>query len=264
MDQEQVNIKTPEFVSVQFQLAGLGSRASAFLIDQIILMAVNLLILLAAFVIVAGQPDLLFSIEMNTVPIAIAVIVVFIINWGYFFVFEYFSGGKTIGKKALGIRVIQDNGHSITLLSSFIRNLLRIIDSLPVNYLVGMLMIFFHSRHKRIGDLVGGTIVVHEGKKKTKKKGNSIEKEIKNRGLSKDDLILEDWTLGAKEWNLIKTYSNRYLQLSTWERTQLTKQVGGLLLPKVGMEVEGKTIRDIENTLFVIYLHLKDEWEFEW
>ena len=47
MDQEQVGIKTPEFVSLQFQLAGLGSRAAAFIIDQLILMVVNMLIIIS-------------------------------------------------------------------------------------------------------------------------------------------------------------------------------------------------------------------------
>ncbi|MFK4996937.1 RDD family protein [Bacillus sp. N9] len=64
------------------------------------------------------------------------------INWGYFIVFEFVSGGRTIGKRVIGIRVIQDNGHSITFLSSLIRNLLRVIDSLPTSYLLGMIMIF--------------------------------------------------------------------------------------------------------------------------
>lgn len=266
MNQDHVGIKTPEYVSLQFQLAGLGSRTAAFIIDHIILTVANILIILALMFILIGEPSMLIFLEMDSVALAIMILVLFLINWGYFFAFEYFSGGKTLGKKIIGIRVIQENGHSITLLSSFIRNLLRIIDSLPFNYFLGILMIFFHSKHKRIGDLVAGTIVVHERKAKKKKKLSAIEKEIVKRKLSKDDLQLDEWalrSLGTKDWNLINTYSNRFLQLPNEERNKLTKQVADILLPKIGLELQGKNVYESECMLLVLYLILKEEWEFE-
>ena len=266
MNQERVDIKTPEFVSLQFQSAGLGSRTAAFIIDQLILMTVNLIIVIGLVFVLYGFDDLFYLAEFMSYPIAITMIVLFLLNWGYFFVLEYFSGGKTIGKRVVGIRVIQENGHSLTLLSSFIRNLLRIIDSLPANYLVGMLMIFFHSKNKRIGDLVGGTMVVHERKAKKKSKLSAIEKEIERRGLSKDDLEIEEWafrSLEAKEWNLVKTYSHRLLQLPINERVQLTNKMAEILLPKIGIEIEGKEASELENILLILYLFLKEEWEFE-
>lgn len=265
MNQENVGIKTPEFVSLQFQLAGLGSRTAAFIIDQLLLIIVDILIIVAFFLFMYGTADIMLW-EMNSLPLAITIILMFLINWGYFFAFEFFSGGKTIGKKMIGIRVIQDNGHSVTLLSSFIRNLLRIIDSLPANYFLGLMMIFFHSKHKRIGDLVAGTIVVHERKAKKKRKLTGIEREIENRGLTKERLHIEDWTLkslGAKEWNLIKTYCSRFTQLPLEERNELTIQVAEILFKKAGLQLEGKSGREVEDTLLILYMLLKDEWEFE-
>ncbi|KOP82509.1 RDD family protein [Cytobacillus solani] len=265
MNQENVGIKTPEFVSLQFQLAGLGSRTAAFIIDQLLLMVVNILIIVAFFLFMYGTADIML-LEMTSLPLAITIIVIFLINWGYFFVFEFFSGGKTIGKKMIGIRVIQDNGHSLTLLSSFIRNLLRIIDSLPANYFLGLIMIFFHSKHKRIGDLVAGTIVVHERKAKKKKKLTAIDREIEKRGLAKEDLLIEEWTLktlSSKEWNLVKTYCSRFPQLPLEERNELTLQVAEILFKKSGIPLEGKSGREIEDTLLILYMILKDEWEFE-
>lgn len=265
MSQENVGIKTPEFVSLQFQLAGLGSRTAAFIIDQLILMIVNILIVIAFFLFMNGSPDFMLM-EINSLPLAITIILIFLINWGYFFAFEFFSGGRTIGKKIIGIRVIQENGHSLTLLSSFIRNLLRIIDSLPANYFLGLLMIFFHSKHKRIGDLVAGTIVVHERKAKRKKKLSAIEKEIEKRGLTKDDLIIEEWakkSLGSKEWDIIRAYCNRFLQLPLEERSQLTVQLADILFLKLGIAVEGKNERELEDSILILYLILKDEWAFE-
>src|SRR4051794_10660718 len=113
MNQGQIEIKTPEFVSLQYQIAGLGSRGAAMLIDQLLLLIANIIIYL--IFLMANVADV-FYLSSSWVPIAIAVILVFIINWGYFFMAEFFFGGKTVGKKLIGIRVIQENGHSITLL----------------------------------------------------------------------------------------------------------------------------------------------------
>lgn len=261
--EEQVAIKTPEFVSLQFKLAGLGSRAGAMIMDQILLTVFN--IMLALFLVFVISADIAMSVTDSAV--ALAIILFFLVYWGYFFVCEYFFGGKTLGKRLMGLRVIQDNGHSITLLSSFIRNLLRIIDMLPFGYLTGMIMVFFHSRHKRLGDLVAGTIVVHERTGKRAHKTNAIEKEIKLQGLSKESLPMKEdevlRTLGIKEWNLVRTYSNRILQLPKTERMQLTYKMARILLPKAGIEIENKGYQELENALLVLYLILRDEWEFE-
>lgn len=268
MNQDNIGIKTPEYVSLQFQLAGLGSRTAAFIIDQLILTMINIIILIILFIIVVGAPNTAFYLatEVESITIAITIIALFLLNWGYFFAYEYFSGGRTIGKKIIGIRVIQENGHSITLLSSFIRNLLRIIDMLPANYFLGIIMVFFHSKHKRVGDLVAGTIVVHERYVKKKKKLTAIEKEIEKRGLTKTNVDIDEWSLnsiGAKEWKLIQTYCNRLTQLPMTERNQLTKEVADIIFPKIGLKIDNKNGRELEDLLLILFVKLKDEWEFE-
>ncbi|WP_407270804.1 RDD family protein [Radiobacillus sp. PE A8.2] len=266
MDQEQLDIKTPEYVSLRFKSAGLGSRSAAFLIDQGIVMVANILFVVVLSIIMSGQWSQIFLYEMNSFVIGISILVLFLINWGYFFILEYFFGGKTIGKRVIGIRVIQDNGHSITLLSSFIRNLLRIIDQLPANYLLGIALIFFHSKHKRLGDIVAGTVVVHERRAKQKKKLSALAKEIERRGLSKQDLQLEEWTINQmqpKDWKLIRTYTDRLLGLPILERNRMTRQVASIIFPKIGLDIAGRSVEDLENVILVVYLYLKDEYEFE-
>jgi uncharacterized RDD family membrane protein YckC len=262
MNQGQVEIKTPEFVSLQYQVAGLGSRAAAMIIDQVLITIVNFLIIFVF--LFANSSDFLY-LSNSWIPIAIAVVIVFGINWGYFFVCEYFFSGKTLGKKIVGIRVIQENGHSLTLLSSIIRNLLRIIDMLPTCYFVGMVVVFFHSKHKRLGDIVAGTIVVHE--RGVKKQGTSkIEKEINRRGLSKETIRLEEWalrSLGKKEWELLRLYSGKFLNVKFQERVILTKQLASILLPKLGMDDNKKNYEELENILLTLYLIAKEEWEYE-
>ncbi|MEH7415366.1 RDD family protein [Neobacillus drentensis] len=266
MTEDHLDIKTPEYVAIQFKIAGLGSRAAAFIVDQVVLMLVNIVTIVILFFVMDGMESTPFFLKESTFPIAVVVIGLFILNWGYFFFFEFFSGGRTLGKKVVGIRVIQENGHSITLLSSFIRNLVRLIDSLPTAYFLGIVMIFFHPKHKRLGDLVAGTIVVHERKAKKKKKLSPIEKEINLRGLSQNDLGLDEWTLKsftAKDWKLVSTYASRFHQLPVEERNQLTKQIADLLLTKTGIDLVEKKETELENDLLILYLILKEEWEFE-
>ncbi|CAN7558692.1 RDD family protein [Rossellomorea sp. LjRoot5] len=266
MHEEQVDIRTPEYVSLKFQPAGLGSRAAALMIDQIILTIINILIVVLLFFALADDNLKLNMFDFNSVFLGFFLITIFVINWGYFFALEYFWGGKTVGKRMLGIRVIQENGHSVTLLSCFIRNLMRIIDMLPVSYFLGMIMIFLHSKHKRLGDIVAGTIVVHERRVKGKKKEKAIEKEIRERGLRQENLSVEEWTLkqlGTKEWNLVRTYANRFLQLPLAKRNHLSKKLADILFPKLGIDMDGKTYEELENTLLLLYLVMRDDWEIE-
>ena len=81
-----------------------------------------------------------------------------IIFIGYF---TYFEGkkGQTPGKKALGIKVVGEDGKSIEMTDALIRTLLRIIDGIAF-YLVGFIFVLATEKHQRLGDLAAKTIVV--------------------------------------------------------------------------------------------------------
>jgi uncharacterized RDD family membrane protein YckC len=78
--------------------------------------------------------------------------------FGYFIVLEA-TQGATLGKMALGLRVVKTNGAPITWADSLIRNLLRIIDGL-FGYLVGAILIWSSPLKQRLGDRVAHTVVV--------------------------------------------------------------------------------------------------------
>jgi uncharacterized RDD family membrane protein YckC len=262
MEKEQLDIKTPEFVSLQFRLAGLGSRSAAMIIDQVIVTLANIALFL--LLILATSNNVWVMMDSGWL-LAIFLIAIFIINWGYFFAAEYFFNGKTIGKNMIGIRVIQENGHSITLLSALIRNLLRIIDMMPTAYFLGIVLVFFHSKHKRLGDMAGGTVVVLEESAKQKKK-TSLGKEIELRGLNKNSFYIDDVaynSLGSKEYDLLGTYSSKLMELRDAQRSQLTIEMAEILMPKIGLETKGKSVYELENVLIVLYLKMKEDWEFE-
>ncbi|QGH33028.1 RDD family protein [Gracilibacillus salitolerans] len=264
MEQEQLNVKTPEYVSLQFQLAGLGSRSAAQIIDYTIILLTQFLIILLLFFAFNNSLSDLFLGHLESVMLAIIIIIILLLQFGYFIFFEYFWGGRTIGKRLLGIRVVQENGHNITLLSSIIRNFVRVIDMLPSAYAVGIILIFFHSKHKRLGDMTAGTIVVHERRKKPLKQ-SPLEKHIVQLGIQKEELQLESFHLrqfNQKDWRLLQTYVHRILHMSAQEKNLLTKQVSEILLPKIKDQMQDST-KNNEVWLVLLYLHLKDEWEYD-
>ncbi|MFC2013848.1 RDD family protein [Chloroflexota bacterium] len=90
----------------------------------------------------------------------ICLVFLFII-FAYFIIMEAYVGW-TIGKKILGMRVVDDAGSKIGLSKSAIRNLLRFVDGLPVFSILGIILIAFSARGQRFGDRVAKTYVIRQ------------------------------------------------------------------------------------------------------
>lgn len=154
-------IPTPENIHLEYELAGLGSRFIAFFVDTLIQYT---LLIVAYGVIIAAELGSLNAIngleDLNSYIIAIGLILTFIILYGYFIFFEMILSGQSPGKKLAKIRVIKQTGEAVGFLDSFIRNILRLADFLPVFNLVGICFIVFNKDYKRLGDLAAHTIVV--------------------------------------------------------------------------------------------------------
>jgi uncharacterized RDD family membrane protein YckC len=160
-------VLTPERVSLQYDIAGIGSRGAAALVDtaiQLISLMVLLIGLLFGFGVLSGVAGL-----RSTGPGAGALIVglyalaTFFVTAGYFMLFEILWSGQTPGKRLVGVRVIRESGYPIRPIDAVIRNLVRIVDWLPGIYGVGVLTMLSNKRSKRLGDFASGTIVVREG-----------------------------------------------------------------------------------------------------
>jgi uncharacterized RDD family membrane protein YckC len=161
--EDTMSIATPEGVSLEVRLAGLGSRAGAAVIDGVIQSA--LLILLALiFGSLLGNIDLSeptgSDAELTLIVIAVLNVVQFVIVFFYSVIFESLWSGRTPGKRAFGTRVVQLSGARVGFKASMVRNLLRLVDFLPSFYLVGILTVLASSRNQRVGDLVAGTVVI--------------------------------------------------------------------------------------------------------
>jgi uncharacterized RDD family membrane protein YckC len=137
-------------VVVGYDIAGVGTRLMAQMIDLAILFAIAM----------GGVFALsLASMVSDVVAVTAMVIFVSVLPFAYFLVQEARSG-TTVGKRALGIRVVTDEGAPIGWRESAIRNLVRLIDFLPALYLLGGAVAIASSRSKRLGDLAAGTVTI--------------------------------------------------------------------------------------------------------
>lgn len=164
LDTETLRVETPESVTFGFELANVASRGLAVLLDTLLLglLLVGEGLVAGAVVFLAFRyaPDR-FRTVAGWVTGAF-VVVAFLTSWGYFVVGEVVRNGRTPGKRALGLRVVRDDGSRVGLADSMIRNVLRIVDILPGNYAVGIGSVLVSARRKRLGDMAAGTVVVRE------------------------------------------------------------------------------------------------------
>jgi len=151
----RVAIETPEHVRFHFQLAGPARRAAAYLLD--LMLRVTLLLLLAVPAVFAD----LFSATAGW-RMGMVLLVLFVLEWGYFVISELLLRGATLGKRALGLRVVRQDGLPVRFGDSLIRNLLRAADFLPVGYAIGSLAMIVDRDFRRLGDLAAGTIVIYD------------------------------------------------------------------------------------------------------
>jgi uncharacterized RDD family membrane protein YckC len=151
-----VEIETPEHVLFKCSVAGPGRRALAYLVD---------LLVRAAILFVIGAALSLASLgntEISGWKWGAFLLVMFALEWGYFVACEAFMNGRSVGKRALGLRVVTQGGLPVSFGSSVLRNLLRAADFLPTGYAIGLLTMTLDPRFRRLGDWAADTMVIVE------------------------------------------------------------------------------------------------------
>jgi uncharacterized RDD family membrane protein YckC len=160
----QYSISTPENVDLHLELAGLGNRILACIIDTVLSSALNIGITIALLALwyslrLASLPPAQLAV-WSTYLLMLGITANFAVIFGYYIFFEGFWQGQTPGKRVADIRVIEQNGQPITWSSAVVRNLIRIIDQAVM--LVGLLSMFLDKNERRLGDLAAGTMVIRE------------------------------------------------------------------------------------------------------
>ena len=142
----------------------------AVVVDLLIQIGTAILVMLGIQTVVGGGAHSGVGLASLVSTVGI-VFVGIILPFAYAIFFEMLWGGRTPGKRLFGLRAVRDGGYPITLLSSVIRNILRIIDfgivplatPLVLFGLPGLVCMFLSPTYKRIGDYAAGTVVVVEG-----------------------------------------------------------------------------------------------------
>ena len=214
---EKLTIETPEQIELEFPVAGLGSRGMALLVDTLIQAIVVITVIVFTSVI---SPDLgRYWVTAGKWMEALVIFLLFCLYWGYFAVFEIFWNGQTPGKRQAKIRVITASGRPINVFEAIARNFLRVVD-LQLGYVVGAIAIAVDRKNRRLGDMVAGTVVVHE----IQEQGDSYWYAQQNTG---DTAVPVEAVsaMTAQEFQLVETFLNRRLDLPYLQRQETARTI---------------------------------------
>jgi uncharacterized RDD family membrane protein YckC len=239
---DKITIDTPEQTALEYPIAGLGSRFLAILADTAIQMVLGFFVLIVGSIIGLGLAT--FGGLGPQWAVAIVVILIFLLNSGYFALFEIFWNGQTPGKRYAQVRVIKDDGRPIGAYEAIVRNALRLVDMLPAMYGIGLVSIFLSRQSKRLGDFVAGTVVVHE---------KTLEG-VRPYGETKiDDTLppIDASKVTLEEVRLIETFLNRRDSLDPAVRTTMATQISNRIAGKMEVQIYGwpRTERFLEAAL---------------
>jgi len=154
-----IEIETPEHLAFSLRIAGPIRRFFAWFID----MVVRFILLITLYFLYSFAFS---AINLEGVGTGLLALTLFVFDWGYFVLWEIFTGGRSPGKIALKLRVLRNGGLPLNWQASVLRNLVRAVD-FDLMLVIGMglppfgaMVMAFDSRFRRLGDMAAGTIVV--------------------------------------------------------------------------------------------------------
>ncbi|MHB1575288.1 MAG: RDD family protein [Candidatus Dormibacteria bacterium] len=156
--QQGFGYRTPESLVLSQPVAGIGSRGLAAAVDSVIILILMLALVFGALAMNAISPSA-HALGPLLIPIVVVASVVPVV---YYVVCEVSTAGRSPGKLIFGLRVVDLQGVPVGLADSMVRNLIRILDFLPLLYGIGVVAMFAGRQPRRLGDLAAGTVVVHD------------------------------------------------------------------------------------------------------
>jgi uncharacterized RDD family membrane protein YckC len=223
---DRQRIITPEGVTLELGLSGVGSRMLAALVDLVIW-----------YLILFGL------VGIGTASNSEAVFVVLVSFGGallfiYHIVFEVLNAGRTLGKLAAGIRVVDSQGGPVRLGASFVRNLMRVVDGLPGFYLVGLIAILASARSQRLGDMVADTLVVYDPRR-PRRSGSPVRPLLADATMPMPPGNAD--RLNTDDLNLVRDFLDRRYSLEWKRRTELARRLYEQLAAKAGVHLDPAT-----------------------
>ena len=210
---DQVTVQSVTGVDLTLGIAGPGTRSYAFVIDWHIR-----LLLSGAWLLVAAVA-LQVKITWRTHDGLLSVLPAAVIYFLYHPIVEVMTRGHTPGKRMAGVRILGRDGGQPSTTALLLRNVFRLIDSLPATYLVGLTSCFLTRQRIRLGDMAAGTLLVLDNAA-AEASLLRIERLAANSKLSLDALELLDQLL------------ERWESLESANRTQIARSLLSRLDPK--------------------------------
>lgn len=236
---------TPEQISLEFPLAGIGSRFMGLALDtllQVLLYTAGIFAIIGIAKYATALPAWLAWIPQSWAP-AVVILFLFCVYWGYFAFFEVIWKGQTPGKKLAGIRVIKDSGRALNVYEVIGRNLLRAVDWLPVMYITGIVSMMISRRNQRLGDHLAGSIVVHD------KRVEQIRPEW-SCSAEQPSASPELSRITPEELILIETYLQRRHTLELGFRDATALKIATRMTAKTGIErPQGQSLDDFLESI---------------
>lgn len=213
-DNELIIINSADAMTYALEVAGIGARSYAFVLDWHIRLLVALVwIYLAAFLFYdLSVFSTLFDQETGNAAAAWLIFLpAAIVYFFYHPILEAVMHGSTPGKRMAGVRLVTLEGYTPGIGSILIRNIFRLIDSLPGVYTVGLLAVIFTKNQVRIGDIAAGTVLVYE-KNTGKQSLSAVAQQSLNSSLT------------TENYDLLLELLDRWQQLDKQQRIQLGQQ----------------------------------------
>jgi uncharacterized RDD family membrane protein YckC len=221
------NTVTPEAVELRADIAGIGSRTIALIVDSLIQ---GLVLVLALIVpVIDGVNGLGETVVVS--------VVTFVVLWLYFPAFEWLRHGQTPGKRFQKIRVVRTNGQPAGLAPVLVRNLVRIIDVMFLPFLALISMVVTR-RSQRLGDLAAGTMVILD-------RSLPAPSILSLPGLGDSGAQLLDTTgLTERDYTVLRTFLTRRSSLDLVARQQLAARLATRLREQIGEPPAGTVMTD--------------------
>lgn len=217
---------TPEAVALEFPLAGVGSRGLAYLLDLLIVGTALVLLALALAAFAIGV-----AVEVPSwAGIAVVLVLLLAVQFGYPTAFETLWRGRTPGKAALGLRVLTAEGGPVTFRHAAIRAALGIVDFQITLGTAAFVTALVDPRSRRIGDIAAGTVVVRERSAAGEVESVDFVAPAHLRSYAQR---LDVGALGAAEYQAVRTFLRRAAALEPEHRQRLARDLAERLLPRV-------------------------------
>ena len=236
------SILTPEHVQIRLTPAGAGSRFVALVVDVLVVMSLS-----------GTLARLLLSLLPRALGHAVWATLSFALTWGYHVYFETRGGGRSPGKRLMGLCVVDGRGLPISVEQSFVRNVVRVLDAAPLFYGLGALVCHLDRHGRRLGDIAADTLVVRENRG-FEQAGQALRGKEHRSLRSPRVLRLARRRIGVEEREFLQALILRAPELEARARFDLMEEAGGFYRRKLEIDdpsLSGESlVRGLASVLF--------------